>query len=84
MIENNSYNNKNKLLLKGKSYFYQRRDLIGIYLLKAKGLTVVDGNPKWFDDRDLLLDSTLIICERIEEICLAHFEVTDHPQEILR
>ena len=67
----NDYNDKkNKLLLRGKSNFYQWRELITIYLLKAKGVTSTDGTTNWSNDPDRLLDSTLVICERIKETCL--------------
>ena len=75
---------KQKLLLKGKENFYQWRDLITIHLLKAKGISVVEGKQEWSKDNELLLESTLIICDRIEERCYPHFDITDHPSEILK
>lgn len=36
---------QNKVLIKGKQNFCQWRDLINIYLLKGKGLVVVEGKP---------------------------------------
>ena len=74
---------KQNLLLKGKETFHQWRDLITIHLLKAKEICVVEGKQEWSKDNELLLESTLIICDRIEE-SLSHFDITDHPSEILQ
>ena len=52
------------------------------HLLKGKGISVVEGKQEWSKDNEALLESTLIICERIDESCLVHFEVSDHPQDI--